>query len=283
MRLTGLMLVLGLLYGSGWSQVLSGTWKGMCIFQKEEMRIELAFAETGNSIKGESYLKFRNNCFYRYTLEGFYNSSDSTLLLREVNLIEQKKRSAKDNCPATYVLDLHRAGYGYILPDKERCHGSTKIKMISESTYYEFDRVGWEKKPERKHDPPAIPDSLAVFMTNALQRTEHVIGSYGVNQDVIRITLYDNGEVDGDTVSLFFNGAIIAYRVGLNEKALNYELVVDKTRSENKLLFIAHNLGRIPPNTGAMRIEIDGKIHRQFISTNLDINAAIKFIPGKSF
>ncbi len=281
MRLPGLVLVLVLFSGNSWSQVISGTWKGKCMFQKEEVRIKITFAEIENSIKGESYLQFGNNRFYRFAVEGLYNSSDSTLLLKEVKLLERKKESARDNCLTTYLLGIHRAGHGFILPDNDGCHGNTKIEMISESSYYEFDRVSRNKKEEWQPPSTAGPDSMAVFFAAALQRTENVIGSFNVDQEKINIYLYDNGEVDGDTVSLFFNEEVIAYRVGLNETAIQYELMMDKKRTKNKLLFVAHNLGRIPPNTGAMRIAIGGKIYRQFISADFEKNAVLEFIPGK--
>jgi len=90
------------------------------------------------------------------------------------------------------------------------------------------------------------------------------------------LTLYDNGEVDGDTVSVLMNGQIIFARQGLSTKANTKTIYIDKTMSDSlSMIMYAENLGSIPPNTGLLIIMDGEKRHEVRFSADLKTNAAI--------
>ncbi|MEO5943731.1 MAG: hypothetical protein ABIP30_11905 [Ferruginibacter sp.] len=100
--------------------------------------------------------------------------------------------------------------------------------------------------------------------------------------DSLQLTLYDNGEVDGDTVSVLMNGNVIMPRVGLSTNAVRKTIYIDNTEDSIQLVMYAENLGSIPPNTGLMVVR-DGKdIYEIRFSGDLQKNSAILFRRNKN-
>jgi hypothetical protein len=99
---------------------------------------------------------------------------------------------------------------------------------------------------------------------------------YEVESDSVRLSFYDNGEIDGDSISVFVNNNLILSHQGLAAKAFNLYLHLDSTRDVNEISMFAENLGRIPPNT-ALMVLTDGKNRYEvFMSSSLTENATIE-------
>ena len=56
------------------------------------------------------------------------------------------------------------------------------------------------------------------------------------------------------------------------------DIILDKNLPTNKLLFVAENLGDIPPNTGLMIINTKMKRYEINLSTDFSTNNSIEFI-----
>jgi hypothetical protein len=96
-----------------------------------------------------------------------------------------------------------------------------------------------------------------------------------VESDSIRVDVYDNGEIDGDIISVFFNQKLILSYQKLTHKSIRMNLVLDPSLSSNEISMFAENLGLIPPNTALMVIS-DGKNKFEIaLSSNYDNNATI--------
>ncbi len=94
--------------------------------------------------------------------------------------------------------------------------------------------------------------------------------------DSVTITLYDNGEIDGDSVSLYLNGTLLRQHVRLTAEPQVLTIAIDKSLPVNKLLLFAENLGRLPPNTALMEVTIRGKTYDLFMSTDYKRNASVE-------
>ena len=91
------------------------------------------------------------------------------------------------------------------------------------------------------------------------------------------LEIWDNAQIDGDTVSLNFNGKWILKDYGLVRGKKQVFLKLDEGQS-NELIFYAKNLGKISPNTTAITL-IDRKDKKEFeINSNLDENGKITLI-----
>jgi hypothetical protein len=97
-----------------------------------------------------------------------------------------------------------------------------------------------------------------------------------VSSDSIQIDLYDNGEIDGDSVSVFFNDQLLGANLMLSAKSIHMNIQLDTTKEYNQLSMFANNLGAIPPNTALMLIS-DGKNRYEVrVSSSLDKTGAVR-------
>jgi hypothetical protein len=123
-------------------------------------------------------------------------------------------------------------------------------------------------------EPPAIiipPPLILTTRENALAR------KIETETGKIKINLYDNGEIDGDTVSIYHNNQIIKSHMRLSEKPVSFTIEVNAAQPHHELIMVAENLGSIPPNTSVMVITTPGNRYEVFISSSKQKNAKVVF------
>jgi N-acetylmuramoyl-L-alanine amidase len=97
-----------------------------------------------------------------------------------------------------------------------------------------------------------------------------------VKNSKIEVDIYDDGEVDNDIVSVYFNKKLLVDKKSLTTNPHVITLTIEPGKP-NELLLFAENLGTIPPNT-ALMIITDGKTrHEVRLSADLKNNALVKF------
>lgn len=85
-------------------------------------------------------------------------------------------------------------------------------------------------------------------------RTKNILRRIDIKQPTFKVDLYDDGDVDGDMVTVYFNGKMLLNNKKLTEKALTLDLTADPSKNENELLIYADNEGAVAPNTALMVI-----------------------------
>ncbi|MEO6548586.1 MAG: N-acetylmuramoyl-L-alanine amidase [Ferruginibacter sp.] len=85
-----------------------------------------------------------------------------------------------------------------------------------------------------------------------INRTKNVLKRIDIRQPNFKVDLYDDGDIDGDIVSVYYNGKLLLNNKKLTEKPLTLNLSTDPSIAENELLIYAENEGDIPPNTALM-------------------------------
>ena len=114
------------------------------------------------------------------------------------------------------------------------------------------------------------------------ERTKVVAQEIEVESDSLVVDFYDNGEVDGDSISVFYNDKLLASSQRLSAKSVQLKLTLDSLREYNEVAMFADNLGSIPPNT-ALMILYDGKQrHEVRISSTLQNNGTVRIRRKKS-
>lgn len=98
----------------------------------------------------------------------------------------------------------------------------------------------------------------------------------------IRIDLYDNGEIDGDTISIYHNNKLIVSRAKLSQQPISFNIKVDYDNPLHEIIMVAENLGSIPPNTSVMIVRAGDIKHEVFISSSEQKNAKVVFSLKKS-
>jgi len=83
------------------------------------------------------------------------------------------------------------------------------------------------------------------------------------SSDSLLLSFYDNGTIDGDTVTISLNGKILVEKLGLKANAFKITIPAAIKPGDSLLLVMhAESLGLIPPNTGLLIIQ-DGSIRHE--------------------
>lgn len=98
-----------------------------------------------------------------------------------------------------------------------------------------------------------------------------------VNTQQVTIKLYDNGEIDGDSISVFVDKQLKLSHKGLSTSPIVLTLQFDENDLEHEVVMVAENLGRIPPNTSLMVITTGEKRYQVQITSTEQKNAMVRF------
>jgi Concanavalin A-like lectin/glucanases superfamily len=109
------------------------------------------------------------------------------------------------------------------------------------------------------------------------KRANEMMKEIVVDHDSISVTLYDNGVVDGDSITLVFNGKILTTHQLLTEKPLTFIIKIAPGGGKNELQMYAENLGSIPPNTALMIIYDGNKRYEVNIKSTEKTNGSVSF------
>lgn len=95
--------------------------------------------------------------------------------------------------------------------------------------------------------------------------------------DSLELSLYDNGEIDGDTVSVYMNGEVIMSNQGLKASAIKKTIYITPGNEDFTLVLFAENLGKYPPNTGLLVVHDGDDVYNLRFSSDFQKNAGIVF------
>lgn len=155
-------------------------------------------------------------------------------------------------------------GTADLAKQKDSIHSSlverlTALKIIKppEVAKADIKRIKLKKEP-----PPPIPYTA---------RKGKQIETIEVKGDSLSLSLYDNGVVDGDIVSVYLNGTPVYDKIMLTERAAKRTIAVPRTGSIT-LTLVAESLGSIPPNTGLLIVMDGTERHAVYFSTDMETN-----------
>jgi hypothetical protein len=137
--------------------------------------------------------------------------------------------------------------------------------------------VAVEQQPKPVPPVTIVAPSIVKGAAEIEKRVTKSDQSFYFETDSLLLTLYDNGEVDGDTVTVLMNGNIIFSKVGLTTKANSKTIYIATNMDSVKLVMYAESLGEYPPNTGLMVVTDGKKQYDVRFSADLKTNSAIVF------
>ena len=155
---------------------------------------------------------------------------------------------------------------------------ATSTKPAGLTTITKIDRVSKDSSKATKQLPNKI-EGLQIYPgINFEKRNTDVLKRIEIENETFSVTLYDNGEVDGDSVSVFYNGKLILSHQRLSEKPITFTLDASTSNDVNVLTMYAENLGEIPPNTALMVIKDGDSRYEVRIASDLKNSGSIHFI-----
>lgn len=284
------------------SQSVFGYWYGNANVKTKSSAnnylVEMVLQPEKNYVKGILNYYFKNT-YRSIQVKGNYNPSTRLLSLYDVPIVYYGSiANLEVDCPMNLQATLRVSQvssnlvgsfrslpeYTYTCPEivfdfvmnADVSKQDSVLKAISE--YKETFQV-WQ---------PTIADTLVavtvvprkvinyVVEEDYKKRKKEIMNEIEVESDSLRIDVYDNGEIDGDIISVFYNEGLILNNIRLTHKSIHIDVVLDSTREYNEVSMYAENLGLIPPNTALMVVN-DGKNKFNIrLSSNLETNATIR-------
>jgi len=133
---------------------------------------------------------------------------------------------------------------------------------------YKTDTIA---KIEKKSIPlVTTPKQLA-------SRSNEVVKTITVNTPEITLNIYDDGAIDNDTVSVYFDKKLIVSKARLTAQAISVKLHLEESSDTHELVMVAENLGEIPPNTSLLTVKAGEKRYEVRIVSTEQKNAVIVF------
>jgi hypothetical protein len=129
----------------------------------------------------------------------------------------------------------------------------------------------------KKKPPVVVKKAEPVPEVKIEPRQNELMRQITVDHDSISVTLYDNGEIDGDSVTLIYNDSIIATHKMLTDRPMTYWIKVLPGNHPNVLVMYAENMGTIPPNTALMVIYDGDKRYEVNMRSTENTNGTVSF------
>jgi len=230
------------------AQDINGIWKGKIVMAPSGCfpvyNIELQLQVAGTRITGTAYHFSDSLNYIKENFEGNYNRDSNLVIIKEIGIVTFKIREDCVPCIKTYTLTYHRGGGNVVTEEQLRGSWATPSgKAIDGKTICEPGTIvltRFEKssfKPELK-----LPPSLT-------KRKAELVKEIKVDTGSIKIDFYDNGQIDGDTISVYVNNMPVVSNRMLKTQPISVSIKIDNIRTMQEVIMVGENLGSIPPNT----------------------------------
>ncbi len=255
------------------AQNLNGIWKGKLVQDPggcfPVYNIELQLEIAGTHLTGASYHYSDTNNFVKEDFEGTFNELTHQLLINEIKVLTFHVPGDCIPCIKTYSLSFHkgdneeqlRGSWGGItMGNKVACPSGTIVLTRMVTSDFKLE--------------PKLPPTLT-------QRNNKLIREIKVDTGTIRLDFYDNGIIDGDTISVYVNGNTVVSNRMLTAKPITTYVRIDLNKREQEVIMVGENLGTIPPNTALMIITAGDKRYQLYLESDEQKNAMVRFIYEK--
>ena len=142
------------------------------------------------------------------------------------------------------------------------------------------------KKDPPKVNIPSTPQKIEEIVVSPLEskkpvakelkeRENKIAKIIEAEGDEIVIELYDNGQIDNDTVTVYHNNHPVVIKKRLCHQPIKLRIKVDPSRPRNEFVMVADNLGFIPPNTALMIITVGRQRYEVTLTSTDQKNATV--------
>ncbi|MFN2438623.1 MAG: hypothetical protein ABR503_05450 [Chitinophagaceae bacterium] len=241
------------------AQDVSGFWKGTLAMRGgcfAENNIELQLTISGTSVIGTSYQYLDTANYIKKSIRGSYNLVSKTLTLQEGNVTGYK-------IPQHCIICVKKFELAYSKTDNtETLSGGWTGDILNTNV-------------------PCQPGTIVLSRIKESVFNEPPVPQIKVDTGDIRLDFYDNGVVDGDSITVFVNNNVVVSNQRLSAKPITAIVRVDITSPFQEVEMKAENLGSIPPNTALLLITAGIKRYRLFLTSTKTNTAIIRFVYNK--
>jgi len=314
-RLLVLLLLLIFTQRSFSQNPITGTWNGLYLSSQLDLGRPKLVVEIYNFkdsiFSGITHLYYEGNLYEHYKMVGRYFKKDSILVFIEAATIAVDLGDY-GNCLGTYVMKLSKKGnmlyqQGNWESNKRGCSPSTEvflqkqIELVKEpSPKKETVKKKVPEKPapmlkEKMRTPvmaepsaavpatgnkpviKAMPTKIPAQISQRETDVQSILEIEPLEKDSIKVEVYDNGEIDGDSVSVYEENLQRINKKMITAKPITFYVSLDKDTSPiSHLRLVAESLGSIPPCTALMIVTTKTKRYEVRLSSNFNKNATLE-------
>lgn len=261
------------------SQELDGRWAGRLVMAPSGCfpiyNIEFTIQEKDGKIGG-TVLHFSDSSNYvRKNIYGTYSKDSNLLIIEEKSITDFKIKEDCVPCMKKYVLTYHK-GSGTAITDEQI-------------------RGAWSSPASKATDGKATCDPGSIVLNrqtkpaiNKMVKSDELrdkknilVQEIHLDSSLVQIELFDNGQIDGDTVSVYVNNRSTIYRQLLRAQAISFSVPIDQKRPIQEVVMVGENLGTIPPNTALMIVTAGKERYQLYLTADEKKNALVRFIYEK--
>jgi hypothetical protein len=262
----------------GRGEDLNGIWKGTLTQGPggcyPQYFLELQINFNGDRLTGKAYDYYDKTHFVKMSFTGRYNPQTHRLVIIENEVIQADIPGECEPCIKTYDLNYSKNG------EQEELNGDWKGTYSNKQLVCPPGQI--RLKRSTHSDFPIDIDQSDTLI--ALQKTLHLqprqptlVKTITLHAADVKIDLYDDGVIDGDSVTVFINNKLLLYHQMLTDRPLTIHLNAFPNM-EYELVMYADNLGAIPPNTALLMVTSGDEKYEAFMSSSKQNSATIRFV-----
>jgi hypothetical protein len=269
------------------AQTVAGLWRGRFtsndpLQRTTSYKYELLLFQDGNKLTGYSYSTL---------IDGqYYGVCEVTGTVFTDYFVVTEKKTVYQNPPGDGgVLQSHilffNAGQQEASGEWKQANkratqlfveeGKTFMKKEEDPSTSGLIKVLERNKVIESANTTAPKPTLNQDSIKLASREKNIVRVIETSADSISIELYDDGLIDGDSVSVFLNQSILVTKVALSDKGLKKTLSLT-TDEPTILTLFAENEGTVPPNTGVLIIRDADKRYEIRFTSDTRKSAAIE-------
>ncbi len=155
---------------------------------------------------------------------------------------------------------------------------SHSVAVQKNSTAVQPVQIHHMKDSSMKISQPTVIVPVPAILKS---RTNELLKTLTVNHNMIELRIYDDGAIDNDTVSVYYDNKLLISKARLSDQPITIKITVEPSDHPHQLVMVAENLGDIPPNTSLLVVADGEKRYEERIISTEQKNVMINFLYKK--
>lgn len=250
------------------AQDVTGTWQvnspGHPAYTTPSKVVVEIQQSTSGRLTGVSHYYYPGNYYEHYSLSGSIDPGNRRVYLLEDSLINVYMQPGTTLYNGAFQMNVQVTDTLMVMSGKW-----VPVKPGHPSIIYQF-----QKKQKTQKEVQKIIKKTVV--SDRSDKVMKIIELDKAEADSVTIEVYDNGEVDGDTITVFVNNVPVINAQKISTKPITFKTSVSKENPITQIRMIANNLGSIPPNTALMIITTKKNRYTASLSSDFKTNGVLE-------
>lgn len=242
------------------AQEVGGFWKGALTFAGgcfAQNNIELQIKMVGDGLYGDSYHYMDVKNYIRKEISGSYDPETKKLIVQEGAVTEQELIDRCSICVKKFQLTYRK-------------EGNT-----------EFLEGYWTGKLQGTNIDCGTGGTITLSRIITPTFKDESIPVIKVDTGAVQLQFYDNGTIDGDSITVMVNKQVVLSHEKLGGKPVSAVIRVSLETPVVIVEMVAENEGTIPPNTALLIVTAPNLYHRLYMSSTKEKSAKLRFVYDK--